>query len=166
MQLQIRHWLRVVLWLTPVVVLSVWVGASALPTLALEARIGALCSAGTAALRTGAALAPLARKARFTPGAPVQAAPGVPPVPDPKNLYSETAAGELNQEVAGDFQRIYVPNRRSNNVYAIDPQSLAVLDRFPVGVSPQHVVPSWDLRTLWVANNGDRRPNCGVAGKV
>jgi len=53
--------------------------------------------------------------------------------------------------------RVYVPNRRSNNVYVIDPATLAVVDRFPVGVSPQHVVPSWDLKTLWVANNGNRR---------
>jgi len=30
------------------------------------------------------------------------------------------------------------------------------VDHFKVGISPQHVVPSWDLRTLWVANNGTR----------
>ena len=45
----------------------------------------------------------------------------------------------------------------SNNVYVIDPATLQVVDRFPVGVSPQHVVPSWDLKTLWVANNGEGR---------
>jgi DNA-binding beta-propeller fold protein YncE len=39
----------------------------------------------------------------------------------------------------------------------IDPATFAVVDRFPVGSSPQHVVPSWDLKTLWVANNGLRR---------
>jgi DNA-binding beta-propeller fold protein YncE len=33
---------------------------------------------------------------------------------------------------------------------------LKVIDRFKVGRSPQHVVPSWDLRTLWVANNAER----------
>jgi len=26
-----------------------------------------------------------------------------------------------------------------------------------VGINPQHVVPSWDLKTLWVANNAERR---------
>jgi YVTN family beta-propeller protein len=31
------------------------------------------------------------------------------------------------------------------------------VDRFPVGRSPQHVVPSWDLRTLWVTNNAEGR---------
>ena len=54
-----------------------------------------------------------------------------------------------------------MPNRRSNNVYVIDPQTLAVVDRFPVGVNPQHVVPSWDLKTLWVANNANHRRSGG-----
>jgi DNA-binding beta-propeller fold protein YncE len=35
--------------------------------------------------------------------------------------------------------------------------ALKVVDRFKVGESPQHVIPSWDLRTLWVANNAERR---------
>jgi DNA-binding beta-propeller fold protein YncE len=28
-----------------------------------------------------------------------------------------------------------------------------------VGLNPQHIVPSWDLRTLWVANNAEGRAN-------
>jgi len=63
----------------------------------------------------------------------------------------------LSPAVGGALSRIYVPNRRSNSVYVIDPGTLAIIDRFPVGASPQHVVPSWDLKTLWVANNGARR---------
>ena len=66
-------------------------------------------------------------------------------------------ADRLSPAVGGALSRIYVPNRRSNSVYVIDPATLAIVDRFPVGVSPQHVVPSWDLKTLWVANNGARR---------
>jgi YVTN family beta-propeller protein len=46
-----------------------------------------------------------------------------------------------------------VPNLRSNSVDVIDPATLTVIDRFRVGASPQHVVPSWDLRTLWVAGS-------------
>ena len=38
----------------------------------------------------------------------------------------------------------------------IDPNTLKVVDQFAVGRSPQHVVPAWDLRTLWVANNDER----------
>ena len=48
-----------------------------------------------------------------------------------------------------------MPNLRSNDVYVIDPATMKVVDRFKVGISPQHVVPSWDLKTLWVANNAE-----------
>ncbi|HTT12964.1 MAG TPA: YncE family protein [Burkholderiaceae bacterium] len=86
----------------------------------------------------------------------------MPEVPDPHNLYSETAAGRLKPEVREDLQRIYVPNLRSNDVYVIDPVSMKVVDRFKVGVSPQHIVPSWDLRTLWVTNNAEGRTDGSV----
>ncbi|HEX9302654.1 MAG TPA: hypothetical protein VF959_09930, partial [Casimicrobiaceae bacterium] len=43
--------------------------------------------------------------------------PGMPPVPDPTNLYSETTAGKLAPVVAGDLPRVYVPNLQSNDVY-------------------------------------------------
>jgi YVTN family beta-propeller protein len=81
----------------------------------------------------------------------------MPPVLDPKNLYSETRAGMLSPVVAGALSRIYVPNRRSNDVSVIDPAMHKVIDHFPVGVHPQHIVPSWDLRTLWVTNNAEGR---------
>ncbi|HYQ98803.1 MAG TPA: YncE family protein, partial [Casimicrobiaceae bacterium] len=79
----------------------------------------------------------------------------MPPVPDRSNLYSETTAGKVSAAVAGDLRRVYVPNLQSNDVYVIDPETLAVVDRFRVGLNPQHVVPSWDMRTLWVANNAE-----------
>jgi YVTN family beta-propeller protein len=75
---------------------------------------------------------------------------------DPGNLYSETGADHFSSAVRDDLPRVYVPNLRSNDVYVIDPQTLKVVDRFKVGRAPQHIVPSWDLRTLWVANNAER----------
>jgi YVTN family beta-propeller protein len=59
--------------------------------------------------------------------------------------------------VAGHLERIYVPNHRDNTVWVIDPTTLRVVDRFRVGVNPQHVVPSWNLQVLWVANNAEGR---------
>jgi YVTN family beta-propeller protein len=88
---------------------------------------------------------------------PVETVPGMPPVVDPTNLYSETRADKLSPAVSGALSRIYVPNRRGNNVSVIDPATMKVVDRFPVGVNPQHVVPSWDLKTLWVTNNAEGR---------
>jgi len=83
--------------------------------------------------------------------------PGMPPVVDAHNLYGETAAGKFNPVVQGDLERVYVPNLRSHDVTVIDPATMKVVDRFRVGRSPQHIVPSWDLRTLWVTNNAEGR---------
>jgi YVTN family beta-propeller protein len=88
---------------------------------------------------------------------PVETVPGMPPVVDPANLYSETRPDKLSPAVSGALTRIYVPNRRGNDVSVIDPAAMKVVDRFPVGVNPQHVVPSWDLKTLWVTNNAEGR---------
>ena len=87
----------------------------------------------------------------------VATVPGMPPVPDAANLYSEATAGKVAPAAAGDLARVYVPNLRSNDVWVIDPATLKVVDKFKVGINPQHVVPSWDLRTLWVANNAEGR---------
>ncbi len=89
----------------------------------------------------------------------VTTVPGMPPVVDGSNLYGEAGAGHLSAAVAGALPRIYVPNLRSNDVYVIDPATLKVVDKFKVGLSPQHVVPAWDLKTLWVANNAEGRPD-------
>jgi YVTN family beta-propeller protein len=83
--------------------------------------------------------------------------PGMPPVVDPANLYSETRVGSLSPAVAGALPRVYVPNRTSNDVWVYDPATLKVVDKFKVGINPQHVVPSWDLKTLWVTNNAEGR---------
>src|SRR6185503_9485519 len=91
------------------------------------------------------------------PAASVNPVPGMAPVPDPSNLYSEAMAGRISPAIANDLPRVYVPNRQSNDVYVIDPATLKVVDRFKVGINPQHVVPSWDLKTLWVANNAEGR---------
>lgn len=107
--------------------------------------------------------------------AAVATVPGMPPVLHPDNLYSEAQAGRMSAAVAGALPRIYVPNLRSNDVYVIDPATYKVVDRFAVGRSPQHVVPAWDLQTLWVANNAEGRtdgsltpidPKTGKPGKT
>jgi YVTN family beta-propeller protein len=89
--------------------------------------------------------------------AAIETVPGMPTVIDPANLYSETTADKLSPAAAKALPRVYVPNLQSNDVTVIDPATLKVVDRFPVGVNPQHVVPSWDLATLWVTNNAEHR---------
>lgn len=105
----------------------------------------------------------------------IQTIPGMPPVVDANNLYSETAANKLSSVVANHLARVYVPNRSSNDVWVIDPATFKVISKFRVGIHPQHVVPSWDLKTLWVNNNAEGRddgsvtpidPVTGKAGKT
>ncbi len=86
-------------------------------------------------------------------GAGIKTIPAMPPVIDPNNLYSEAGAGMMSPAVAGDPTRVYVPEVRSDEVSVIDPKSLKLVDRFKVGPQPQHIVPSYDLKTLWVTNN-------------
>ena len=104
-----------------------------------------------AAVTTGLCAAGVAAAQSIVPVA------GMLPVVNPQNLYSETGASHLSPAVAGALPRIYVPNLRSNDVYVIDPATYKVVDKFPVGRSPQHVVPAWDLQTLWVTNNAEGR---------
>jgi YVTN family beta-propeller protein len=85
--------------------------------------------------------------------APGSYAPGVPANHDPSNLYYYDGANMLSPTVAGDPARIYVPNTLSNSVTVIDPSTYRVIQTFPVGIEPQHVTPSWDLKTLWVEND-------------
>jgi YVTN family beta-propeller protein len=92
----------------------------------------------------------------FEANAQIQTVPGMPPVVDPSNVYSEATAGKLSAAVAGHRELVYVPHVQSNDVYVIDPETFKVVDKFKVGLNPQHVVPSWDLQTLWVTNNAER----------
>jgi YVTN family beta-propeller protein len=85
--------------------------------------------------------------------------PGMPPVVDPNNLYSQAGTDMFSPAVKGALPRVYVPNVESGDVTVIDQATHKVVDRFPTGAFPQHVVPAWDLQTLWVTNNGKRAEN-------
>ncbi|MGN6731555.1 MAG: hypothetical protein ACTHMB_06210 [Candidatus Binatia bacterium] len=92
----------------------------------------------------------------------IQTVPGMPAVIDPNNLYSETRPEKLSPIVAKHLHLVYVPNRASNDVWVIDPATLKVIDKYKVGINPQHVVPSWDLKILWVNNNAEGRTDGSV----
>ena len=97
----------------------------------------------------------------------IETIPGMPPVIDPTNLYSEIRANNLAPGVEGHRYLVYVPNERSGSVTVIDPTTYQVIDAFETGFIPQHVVPSFDLQTLYVLNNnGDSiTPIDPVTGK-
>ena len=64
-----------------------------------------------------------------------------------------TATNMLNAVTRQAKPLVYVPNSQSNTVDVIDPATYRVVEHFSVGYLPQHVVPAWDLRTLYVTND-------------
>ncbi|MBV9921069.1 MAG: YncE family protein [Pseudonocardia sp.] len=69
------------------------------------------------------------------------------------NIYADIGPGHLAARIAGDPARVYVPDSLSNTVSVIDPTTRKVIDTFPTSDEPQHVVPSFDLKTLWVLDD-------------
>jgi YVTN family beta-propeller protein len=69
------------------------------------------------------------------------------------NVYAYDRPGDLTGAARTAKSLIYVPNSESDTVDVIDPHTYKVVDRFAVGGLPQHVVPAWDLSTLYVTND-------------
>ncbi|MGW2113293.1 YVTN family beta-propeller repeat protein [Streptomyces sp. NPDC001948] len=118
--------------------------------------LAVLTGCGTSAEKTnvqavGSEAARPAESERVAPPAP-PGLPGMPPVLDAKDVYSADR-GKLSPVVKDFPSRVYVPNTNSDTVSVIDPATYKVIKTIKVGRQPQHVVPSWDLKTLWVNND-------------
>ncbi len=97
--------------------------------------------------------------------------PGMPPVTDPHNVYSEAGVNMLGPAAKQSKAYAYVPNTKSGDVWVIDAATFQIVDKFSVGVEVQHVVPSYDMTELFATDDqGDvvRRidPFTGQAGET
>src|SRR6202171_5456925 len=79
--------------------------------------------------------------------------PGMPPILDSSDIYAADRPGNLSPVGRNYPPRIYVPISERNAIAVIDPSTYHVIDECRVGRLPQHVTPSYDLRTLWVLND-------------
>jgi DNA-binding beta-propeller fold protein YncE len=77
----------------------------------------------------------------------------IPPLLSQRDVYAADRPNRLAPQVRRDPARVYVPNSESGTVDVISQRTYRVIDHFRVGALPQHVTPSWDLRTLWVTND-------------
>jgi len=77
----------------------------------------------------------------------------MPPVVDPANIYAAAGPNMLSPAVRGVPYRIYVPNSGGSTVTVIDPATYRVIDTYQTGLNPQHVVPGYNLRTLYATND-------------
>jgi len=77
----------------------------------------------------------------------------IPPPLSSGNVYAADRPGRLSRVASRARALVYVPDSISNRVDVIDQRTGRIVERFAVGRLPQHVTPSWDLRTLWVTND-------------
>jgi YVTN family beta-propeller protein len=70
-----------------------------------------------------------------------------------EDIYAADRPNELSPVVRNFPPRVYVPNSESASVDVIDPATYKVVDHFNVGRLPQHIVPSYDLKTLYVLDD-------------
>ncbi|MDT7802192.1 MAG: hypothetical protein QOI78_5625, partial [Actinomycetota bacterium] len=97
--------------------------------------------------------------------------PGMPAVTDPHDVDAAAGPGMLSAAVAADKPLVYVPHSGSGDVWVIDPATYQVIAKYPAGKELQHVVPSWDMRTLYATDDrGDHvlpfDPRTGQPGKA
>ena len=105
-----------------------------------------------------------------TPQAEAAPLSGMPPLLNAQNVYAADTPNNFAKIVKGDLALIYVPNTQSNTVEVFDQKTYKLIRRVKVGQEPQHVVPAWDLKTLYA--NSDKGnvltpfdPKTGLPGK-
>jgi YVTN family beta-propeller protein len=69
------------------------------------------------------------------------------------DIYAADRPNNLSPTVKDFPTRVYVPNSDSATVDVIDPATYKIVDHFKVGRLPQHIVPGYDLKTLWVLDD-------------
>ncbi len=96
--------------------------------------------------------------------------PGMPPVID-NNVYSQDKAGMLAPQVRHDPQLLYVPDSTGSTVTVISQKTHKIIRVIPVGYLSQHVVPSYDLKTLYTNSSVANQliainPRTGLRGRA
>jgi len=88
----------------------------------------------------------------------------------PLDVYAADGANHFSSAVRGDPALVYVPNSESNTVDVISQRTFKIVEHFDTGELPQHVTPSWNLKTLYVDNDAGNtltpiNPRTGRPGK-
>lgn len=143
--------------------LRVAIGAAAVLLAAGCSSSGAAPSAPSPAAESSPAASPAPASGPAsdpTPASPDAAAPpdpaalpGMPPVVDPHNVYSEAGAGMLSDTAARARPLVYVPHNDSSDVWVIDQNTFEVVGKYQLSGELQHVVPSYDMTTLYAIDD-------------
>ena len=130
--------------------------------------VGAACRSGTVRRQVARNSLGLPPGAPATADATPPSLPGMPPLANPHDVYAAAARDMIDSVARRARPLVYVPLGGAASVAVIDPGSYRVVRTFETGALPQHVVPAYDLRTLWVANDlgNSLTPIDPVSGKA
>jgi YVTN family beta-propeller protein len=119
-------------------------------------------------------LAPAIRPASTQPTTPKSSAEpaglaSMASATEPHNIYAAAGAGMLSDRARSARQLVYVPHTRSGEVWVIDPSTFSVIDRYRLGGELQHVVPAFDMNTLYASDDRGNKltpfdPRTGAPG--
>lgn len=73
--------------------------------------------------------------------------------PQALNIYAHTLPGMLAPVARRARYLVYAPDSQGDGVYVINPRTYKVIRFIQSGQMVQHVVPAWDLRTLYATND-------------
>ncbi|MBC7643895.1 MAG: hypothetical protein H7123_02135 [Thermoleophilia bacterium] len=125
-------------------------------------------------LKTGASPVPFDEDAQHTSALASLNAnrlPGMPEVTEMTDIYAADRPNQLSAVARLARPLIYVPNSESDTLDVIDPKTYKIVAHAAVGQLPQHIVPSYDLRKLWITNDASNSltaidPKTGKLGKT
>lgn len=70
-----------------------------------------------------------------------------------KNIYANANTGMFEPSVRKALRRVYVPNTLDNTVSVIDSDKYQVINTILTDKDPEHIVPSYDLKTIFILND-------------
>jgi YVTN family beta-propeller protein len=76
-----------------------------------------------------------------------------PPAAGPANVYAHDLAGMLTPVMRRARYLVYAPDSQGDGVYVINPRTYKVINYLATGAVVEHVVPAWDLKTLYATND-------------
>ncbi|MFC6707857.1 hypothetical protein [Flexivirga alba] len=123
--------------------------------------LAACSTTSTPAHTSSATAAPAAAPRKSTPPAFGLAPDGLP-------VYAHTnGTADISAVARRARDLVYVPEQLSGRVQVIDPHTFKIIATYDVAASPEHVVPGYDERTLWVNSDAGNRltPINPVTGK-
>jgi YVTN family beta-propeller protein len=113
----------------------------------------AVMSAGCTNMPTPRTAPVAATPAAVPSPTPAPTASGIPALLDTHDIYAADRPGLLAPEARLAKSLVYVPDSEDQTVTVIDQRTRQIVQVVHTGQLPQHVTPSYDLKTLYVDND-------------